>query len=193
MGLVYGIGINDGKYPTKINKRHTREYQYWSGMMARCFSKPTQQNQKTYIRCSVSDNFLSYSYFHEWCQNQVGFGFDGFDMDKDLIFKGNAVYGEDSCLFLPRDVNRALCKNDLGRGELPIGVCFDKRTLLFTSYLREGMIQKHLGRFNSEIEAHLAYKSRKEAYLKELAEKWKSSIDARAYNALINYKVEITD
>ena len=33
----------------------------------------------------------------------------------------------------------------------------------------------------------------KEDYLKELANKWNGKIDERAYNALINYQVEITD
>ena len=47
--------------------------------------------------------------------------------------------------------------------------------------------------FNTEIEAFNAYKQTKESYLKELANKWKDKIDARAYNALMNYQVEITD
>ena len=33
----------------------------------------------------------------------------------------------------------------------------------------------------------------KEAHLKELAAKWKSQIDERAYLALINYEVHIDD
>ena len=47
--------------------------------------------------------------------------------------------------------------------------------------------------FNTEIEAFNYYKINKEKYVKELAEKWKSKIDERAYQALINYTVEITD
>ena len=30
-------------------------------------------------------------------------------------------------------------------------------------------------------------------HIKDIAEKWKSEIDERAYNALMNYTVEITD
>ena len=33
----------------------------------------------------------------------------------------------------------------------------------------------------------------KELYIKELAEKWKGKIDERAYEALMNYQVEIAD
>ena len=38
-----------------------------------------------------------------------------------------------------------------------------------------------------------AYKVAKEAFVKEQANKWKGKIDDRAYNALMNYEVEITD
>ena len=52
---------------------------------------------------------------------------------------------------------------------------------------------EHLGLFNTEIEAFNAYKTAKEAFVKEQANKWKGKIDDRAYNALMNYQVEITD
>ena len=51
----------------------------------------------------------------------------------------------------------------------------------------------NLGRFECKFEAFQTYKGAKEAYLKELAEKWKGKIDNRAYLALINYEVDIDD
>ena len=53
--------------------------------------------------------------------------------------------------------------------------------------------REHLGLFNTELEAFNAYKTAKEIYIKELANKWEGKIDERAYNALMNYEVEITD
>ena len=50
-----------------------------------------------------------------------------------------------------------------------------------------------LGSFNTEIEAFNAYKVAKETFVKEQANKFKSQIDERAYNALMNYQVVITD
>ena len=52
---------------------------------------------------------------------------------------------------------------------------------------------EYLGRFNTEIEAFDAYKTAKENYLKEQANKYKPQIDLRAYNALMNYEVNIND
>ena len=50
-----------------------------------------------------------------------------------------------------------------------------------------------LGSFNTEIEAFNAYKKAKETYIKEIANNFNRQIDPRAYNALMNYRVEITD
>ena len=38
-----------------------------------------------------------------------------------------------------------------------------------------------------------AYKQAKESFIKEQANNWKSQIDDRAYNALMNYTVDIDD
>ena len=53
--------------------------------------------------------------------------------------------------------------------------------------------REHLGHFKTEPEAFNAYKTAKESFVKEQANKWKGKIDPRAYNALMNYQVEITD
>lgn len=51
----------------------------------------------------------------------------------------------------------------------------------------------HLGYFSTPEEAFNAYKEAKEDYVKEVAEKWKDQIDPRVYEALMKYRVEITD
>ena len=48
-----------------------------------------------------------------------------------------------------------------------------------------------MGRFGKE--AFRAYKEAKESYIKDLAYKYRHQIDVRAYNALMNYQVEVTD
>ena len=51
----------------------------------------------------------------------------------------------------------------------------------------------YCGSYDSVEEAFSVYKREKELYLKELAEKWKGKIDDRAYDALMNYEVDIDD
>ena len=86
-----------------------------------------------------------------------------------------------------------LTKSDNIRGTNYIGVSYNKSANKFRAYLYKNDKQQHLGYFNTELEAFNTYKIAKESYLKELANKWKDKIDPRAYNALMNYQVEITD
>ena len=53
--------------------------------------------------------------------------------------------------------------------------------------------EKHLGSFETELEAFVAYKEAKAAYVAEVAEKWKGKIDDKVYQALLEWKIEITD
>lgn len=183
---VYGIGYL-GDTPTKVDGKHTIEYLTWQKMLGRCYSTKKSVNKPSYAGCTVSDNFKYLVYFQKWCQSQVGFNTDGFELDKDLLIKGNKVYSESTCVFLPSEINKALTKSDKTRGSCVIGV--SKVGDKFSSRIGN----KYLGLFDTEIEAFNAYKEAKESYLKGLAEKWKDKIDIRAYNVLMNYQVEITD
>lgn len=70
---------------------------------------------------------------------------------------------------------------------------FNKTKGKFVAQLNKNGKLIGLGYFDSELEAFLVYKEAKEAYIKDVANKWKEQIDQRAYNALMNYEVEITD
>lgn len=52
---------------------------------------------------------------------------------------------------------------------------------------------EHLGYFKTELEAFNAYKQAKESFIKEQANEWKDQVDPRAYEALMNYTVNIND
>ena len=192
---VYGVGVLGTKYPITINGVKTKEYKLWQSMLERCYSDSAYNKQRpTYIDCEVSDNFKSYEYFYEWCHNQVGFSNKDWQLDKDLLIKGNKVYSETTCVFLPQEVNSLLVKRTASRGEHLIGVCWHKRDMAFMARVsRNKGKQEHLGTFNTEIEAFNAYKQAKEDFVKEQANKWKDKIDDRAYNALMSYEVNIDD
>lgn len=189
--LVFGVGFNDRKYPAKVNGKNTKEYHLWQNLLARCYYPKFQTRQPTYVGCSVSKNFRSYSYFHQWCQSQIGFGKKGFDLDKDLLLRGNKLYSEDTCLFLPRELNSLLLSCKAVRGNLPLGVTSHQGKFLAQCH-REAAAY-YLGMFDTPEEAHNAYKQAKETFIKSQAEKWKDQIDIRAYEALMSYEISITD
>lgn len=191
---VYGIGVLGTKYPSRVNGVKTKEYILWCDMLKRCYSDIHKKKQPTYEGCKVSDNFKSFEYFYEWCNKQIGFGNEGFELDKDLLIKGNKIYSESTCVFLPSDINLLLTKSTASRGNHLIGVCWSNTHKAFVAQVNKSKgKRKHLGLFNTELEAFNAYKHTKEIFVKEQANNWKSQIDIRAYNALMNYTVEITD
>ena len=195
---VYGVGVLGTKYPISEGGRNTKEYDLWTSMLERCYSDTYQKRQPTYEGCEVSDNFKSYEYFYEWCHKQIGFGNEGngslFHLDKDLLIKGNKVYSESTCVFIPAEINSLLIKSNTSRGEHLIGVCWDKAKNAFKAQVRKNKGKsEHLGLFNTELEAFHAYKQAKECHIKEVANKWKDKIDPKAYKALMNYEVEIDD
>ncbi len=195
---VYGVGVLGAKYPTRVNGVKTKEYVLWTNMLVRCYSDSSKKRRPTYEGCEVSDNFKNYEYFYEWCNKQIGFYNQGnenpFHLDKDLLIKGNKVYSEDTCVFIPAEINTLLIKCAATRGEHLIGVSWHKTRKAFVAKVNKSKGKReYLGFFNTEIEAFKAYKIAKESFIKEQANNWKSQIDDRAYEALMNYTVEIDD
>ncbi len=194
LSSVYGVGVLGTKYPSRVNGVLTKEYILWCNMLERCYNDTFKKKNPTYQYCQVSDNFKYHEYFYEWCHNQIGFGNEGWHLDKDLLIKGNKVYSESTCVFLPSEINSLLVKSDKIRGEHLIGVHWHKRDKAFIAQVRNNKGgSEHLGYFTTELEAFNAYKVAKESFVKEQAEKWKGKIDDRAYEALMNYTVEIDD
>ena len=193
---VYGVGIVGIRYNTKVDGKHTTEYGTWKNMLRRCYSEKGRHKFQSYDDCTVSENFKRYSYFYEWVNKQVGFNTvddmgNIFQLDKDLLSKGNKIYSETTCVFLPLEINIALAIKDSKHKKFHVGVRKNRNKYEVICCINSK--STYLGVFNTEIEAFNAYKQAKENYLKQLAEKWKDKIDTRAYNALMEYQVEITD
>ena len=190
---VYGVGVIGDSYSCWDGKSLCKEYNLWHGILERCYSENSLKVRPTYKDCYVSENFKHYSYFYEWCHKQVGFGKDGFELDKDLLSARSKTYNEDVCVFLPKEINTAIIRQNVKRGKYLVGVTLHKNTNKFIAQLSANSGRVRIGQFDTELEAFSAYKYEKEKYLKELAEKWKGKIDDRAYEALINYEVDIDD
>lgn len=194
--LLYGVGSTDGLKCRLDGSRMTHLYTLWSNMLSRCYGTKTQSRQPSYVGCEVSDNFKSFKFFTEWCNVQIGYGTTDskgrvYSLDKDLLFKGNKLYSEDTCVFIPQEVNSAISSKGNQSGGLPLGVKLKPRhkNKVYASYITKFGVNKCLINSDSIEECFLVYKKEKEIYLKELANMFKGNIDVRAYNALINYEV----
>ena len=195
--LVQGVGVNDSPILTTLEDG-TRDpsYMKWKGILNRVYSKKALIQQPCYFNSTVSEDFLIFSKFKDWHVNQVGYGEVGYDVDKDLLVKGNSVYSPSTCVLLPKEINLFMIKrisSGCAINPLPIGVYYHKTNKKYRSQINDNGKRKSLGYFKTPEEAFYAYKEAKEQQAKSLANKWKGKIDERAYEALLNYTVDIED
>ena len=190
---VYKVGVMDIPNELQKGKPKPREYSIWNGIRQRCYNENNRDNLMSYKGIKMSDNFKLYSYFKEWCHKQIGFNEDGWHLDKDILVKGNKVYSEDTCCFVPPEINCTITNNKSVRGRFPQGVTYNRTKTRYRAKIRRGAKLESLGTYDTPEEAFYAYKPIKEACIKSLAEKWKDKIDPRVYEALMNWTIEITD
>jgi len=157
-------------------------------MNLRCDPKRASQGlDESYVGCS--NGFTDFQEFVEWHRSKIGYG-QGFQVDKDLLVKGNKVYSPTTCSLIPGRVNRFLTNSTSSSRSLPLGVVFDKeRRLYIANCSRAEGGNKFLGRFATPEDAFAAYKTFKEAALKVLAEEWRDRLEPQYYEALINFEI----
>lgn len=190
--LVYGIGIRDaGKMATCYNGKMTRLYKQWAAMFRRCYSVKKQITHPSYLGCSVDVRFHRFQDFAEWANHQPGAFIDEWELDKDVIIKGNKVYSPDTCSFVPKEINSLFRTNHSTRGMLPIGVHANNGA--FSAMICFKKKREWLGRFNNPTAAFLAYKARKEEIIKLLADEHRLSISVETYAAMMSREVSVTD
>lgn len=196
--LVQGVGeYTRGVYKCCINGKKTKEYVLWHCMLIRCYSSVFHGRSPSYIGCTVCPEWHNFQVFAEWCNNQVGFNtLDDkgkvYHLDKDILVKGNKVYSPSNCVFVPVELNILLITKLESNG-LPKGVHWSTLRNKYVAQLKIKNKTKGVGRFDTIEDAFAAYKIAKELYIKEVLYTYKDAIDPRAYQALLNYKVEITD
>ena len=190
--LLYGVGNTDGM-ACKIDGKMTPEYTLWSNMLARCYSEKYKTNNPHYVGCTVSDNFKDFRYFVKWCGRQKGYNMNGWALDKDILVKHNKIYSEDTCCFVPREINNLLTKRNGKRGDLPIGVSSQKGTGRYLVYMSVKGRIKYFGTFSDVNEAFQTYKTVKLKHIKDVVGEWKECLDVRVYNALMCWNIELDD
>lgn len=181
---VRGVGIvGEGEVEYKI-------YNTWCGILERAYCPKFKARNPTYKDVKVSKEWLEYRNFEKWFNKQVYF--EGWDIDKDLLVKGNTLYNKNRCIFLPVELNQFIVRGkQRGGGSLPVGVVYDKRDDLYIAQMGLRNRTYSLGRFSNPKDAAICYKKAKETVAKTLAEEWKGVIDDKAYRALRRYTVDV--
>ena len=178
--------------------KHERLYYIWRSMLNRVHNYKCQLKQPTYKDVTVCDEWYNFQNFAKWCETQKFYNTkdckgNHYELDKDILVKGNKQYSPEKCCFVPKRLNSLLLNSKKSRGVYPIGVSYHKATNKFCASFRDGNKQVHLGVFNTPEEAFEVYKLNKEKYVIDVVENMKLDIDVEVYKALLNYSVVEND
>lgn len=186
---VHGVGfIGKGKNKCTVNGKSTVAYQYWRGMLKRCYDKSFLKSRPTYYGCSVCEGWHNFQVFADWLYRQ-DFINHGYELDKDILVRGNKVYSPETCCLVPRQINTVLNNCAASRGNLPQGVSTSSVEGKYRARVRVSGISKELGIFDSIDGAFTAYKEAKEDNVKHVAMIWKDKIHKNVFEALMSWEL----
>lgn len=177
-----------GSFKSRINKKRVHANAVWVSMITRCYDKKYQVNSPTYKDCVVCDDWHNYQNFAKWYTENEYYGL-GYELDKDLLFKGNRIYSPETCVLIPRELNTCLLysinRSDNG---LPMGVS-KVRDRYTASISIEGKTN-FIGYFSTIMQASDAYNEAKKQNIRRLAYKYMGKIDKRVFDTLLNWNPE---
>ena len=173
--LIAGVGINDADYVVEKKEvvGYTEQgkairktvwlcpfYLKWRNMIRRCYNEKVLIRQPSYVGCFVSKEWHSFMTFRSWMEKQ---DWKGKQLDKDILFPGNKIYSEGTCVFVDQKVNNFLVDSAAIRGEWPMGVNFDKCSGKFKAQAwdADSGKTKYLGLYESPEQAHNAWLTEK--------------------------------
>ena len=177
--MFYNIATNDANYKVtireeapKVNGKRKQKiiwkcpfYYRWCAVLDRCFNPISLTKQPTYIGCSVCEEWLIFSNFKSWMEQQ---DWEGKELDKDLLVYENKIYSPETCCFISHALNTYLCSSNKTRGIYPIGVSYhtDPKMINPSKHPYKAQISNrgkklHLGYYLTPEEAHKAWQRAK--------------------------------
>lgn len=195
---VKGVGyIGRGKHSCRSSPEAHRAYGKWRGMISRCYDPGT-----TYYELyggkgvTVSEEWKCFQNFCNW---YISYKFreDSFELDKDILCKGNKVYCKEYCSLVPSEMNKSILNCAASRGELPQGVSYNPKTMKYKGSTGSSLQGKYYRLFTKEFhtveEAWEEYKIIKEIALISMAHEWRGRVNPKVLKALSEWEIEWND
>ena len=176
--LVFGVGINDADYYTQKKKVINLGglvipawvcpfYAQWKHMLERGYCPKFLKKNPTYVGVTLQKEWLVFSNFRSWMLTQ---DWEGKQLDKDILYLGNKVYSEHTCIFVHQKLNKFFNQNGNIRGDYPIGVTYEVSSGRYVSRCCNVItgIRKTIGRYGTPQDAHIAWYNYKMALAVEI-------------------------
>ena len=163
-------------------------YSLWRGMVQRTLSNTYSKKRKrnVYEQSTLCEEWYNFQVFCKFVYENKYYNV-GYQLDKDLLVRGNKHYSPETCCFLPLELNGVICSDFENSNGLPLGV--NTKYDYYEAAISYRGKRKRIGKYKTPEEASAAYVEAKEAYVKELALEWKDKIEPRAFEALMNWTV----
>jgi len=184
---LYGVGyLGYGKYRAY---RKSIIYDKWRKILCRCYDEAELIKNPSYRGCEVDKKWHNFQNFAEWMTNKYNPDtMKRWELDKDILVKGNRVYSESTCCFVPKVINILFQTQPFKKSKLPLGIT--KNGKKYMVRISEGKNRPSLGNFSDLNKACSVYKQALEAKMKRVADEWKPLIEPEVYQAMYNYTVD---
>lgn len=159
--MVYGQGIFDGDFKVGSGKNMDARYVKWMAMLGRCYCPVQQKRDPSYEGVTVCEEWKLFSNFNAWLQTWDNW--ENLELDKDII--GGRVYSPSTCLMISPELNKFLSYQKK-QGKLA-GCHYEKSREKYKANINIDGKVKTLGRFETELDAHLCWLRAKTLKLQE--------------------------
>lgn len=162
------LGI--GEYNPKNNKKC---YIKWKSMLQRCYYNKYLLTKPSYNNCIVDSKWHCFQNFAQWYYNNYNSKFmEKWELDKDLLSENNKIYSEETCVFLPPEINQLLKQI--------------RKPVKHSKKFKARFSSTYLGLFDNYNDAQKFIVEQKHKEIKKLVEKYKTELNIRAINKLLD-------
>lgn len=163
------------------SEKKKKMWSSWYNMMSRCYG--LQSRKKGHENCLVCKEWhIPFVYYKWWIDNYYEIGNEQMDLDKDILKKGNYIYSPKYAMYVPHRINtlfeQITCKINYKNGKY---------------VLNFGGKEKRIEKFDTELEAKQRWIEYKTKLIRDCAAQYKGKIPDRLYNAMIEWKIELSD
>ena len=184
--MCQGVGFHGiGAHSASSEGRDTKAYSAWRNMLARALSDEHKERYPTYKDCTVTQAWHNFQVFAEWYESQ--YSENDWEIDKDILARGNMHYSPDTCRMVPRIINRLYQTRYSHLRSLPVGV--QKHGNRYRAVMTIDGKNTILGSFKTIQEASDLFFKKRHERLIELAEIYKGRISNDIYETLRNCEV----
>ena len=159
--MVYGQGTYDGDIVVRPRGGGMHPaYMKWMAMLGRCYCPVQQKRDPSYEGVTVCEEWKLFSNFNAWLQTWDNW--ENLELDKDII--GGRVYSPSTCLMISPELNKFLSYQKK-QGKLA-GCYYEKSREKYKANINIDGKVKTLGRFETELDAHICWLNAKANKLK---------------------------